>query len=58
MSTEERRISMPEKQQKMIEFILEIMPNVKRIIDFATEDQIQALYEQAHAKLNYQLELI
>ena len=40
--------NMPEKQ-KMIDFILEIMP---------TDDQLIRLYEQAQDKLNYQLDLI
>lgn len=48
---------MPEKQ-KMIDFILEIMPNVKLIVELATDDQLVRLYEQAQDKLNYQLDLI
>ena len=49
--------NMPEKQ-KMIDFILEIMPNVKLIVELATDDQLIRLYEQAQYKLNYQLDLI
>lgn len=49
--------NMPEKQ-KMIDFILEIMPNVKLIVELATDDQLVRLYEQAQDKLNYQLDLI
>ena len=48
---------MPEKQ-KMIDFILKIMPNVKLIVELATDDQLVRLYEQAQDKLNYQLDLI
>jgi len=49
--------NMPEKQ-KMIDFILEIMPNVKLIVELATDDQLIRLYEQAQDKLNYQLDLL
>lgn len=39
-----------------IEYILEIMPNVSKIIKLATEDQIEKLYEQAQEK--FQMNLI
>lgn len=42
-------------QQEKIDFILEIMPNVSKILSFATEDQIDKLVEQAKQKFDYEL---
>jgi len=43
-------------QEGKIEFILEVMPNVERIISLATQEQIELLYKQAHEKLDFVLE--
>ncbi|MGX6962459.1 hypothetical protein [Vagococcus xieshaowenii] len=42
--------------KKKIEFILTIMPNVAKIIDHATEEQVDKLYQQAQEKFDYELE--
>lgn len=42
-------------KQEKIEYILEIMPNVAKIIKFATDEQIDKLLEQAKAKFDYDL---
>lgn len=39
-----------------IEYILEVMPNVSKIIKFAEDKDIENLYEQARSK--FQMELI
>lgn len=41
--------------KEKIEFILEVMPKVEKIIGFATEDQIDKLFIQAQQKLDYEL---
>lgn len=42
-------------EKKKIDFILEVFPNVSKILDCATEDNLTKLYEQAKTKLTYQL---
>lgn len=42
-------------KQEKIDFVLEIMPNVSKIIKFSTEDQLEKLVEQAKEKLDYEL---
>lgn len=44
-------------KEEKIEFILEVTPNLSIIIKYATDEQIDRLYEDAHARLNYALEL-
>ncbi len=43
-------------KEEKIEYILEVTPNVSKIIRFVTEDQIESLYEQAQQK--FQMNLI
>lgn len=43
------------KEEKIV-YILEITPNVSKIIKFATDDQVENLYEQAQRK--FQMNLI
>ena len=42
-------------KKEKIEYILEIMPNVSKIIKHATDDQIESLYFQAQKKLEIEL---
>ena len=43
-------------KEEKIEYILEVMPNVSKIIKHATDDQIDNLFEQAQNK--FQMNLI
>lgn len=40
-------------KQEKIEFILEVTPNLSKIIKFATEEQIDRLVEDAKKKLDF-----
>ena len=42
-------------KEEKIEFILEVMPKVEKIIKFATEEQIEKLYEQGELKIELNL---
>lgn len=43
--------------EEMIEFILEVTPQLSLIIKHATEEQVEHLYQEAHDKLNYALDI-
>lgn len=43
-------------KQEKIDFILEVSPNMKKIIAFATDDQIDQLVEDTKKKMSYQIE--
>lgn len=38
-------------KQEKIEFILEVTPNLSKIIKFATDEQVDRLFEEAQKKL-------
>lgn len=44
-------------KQEKIEFILEVTPQLSIIIKYATDEQIDHLYQEAHDKLNYALNI-
>ncbi|MFL2071195.1 hypothetical protein ACEN32_02660 [Marinilactibacillus psychrotolerans] len=43
------------EQQEKIDFILEVSPNLKRIIRFATAEQIDNLVKDAQYKMDHQI---
>lgn len=47
---------MNQTAKEKIEFILAVMPNVEKIIKFATEKQINQLVQQAQEKLEHELD--
>ncbi|MFL2116306.1 hypothetical protein ACEN4P_01590 [Marinilactibacillus psychrotolerans] len=43
------------EQQEKIEFILEVSPNLKKIIKFVTPEQIDNLVKDAQYKMDHQI---
>ena len=43
------------EQKEKIEFILEVSPNLEKIIKFANDDQIDNLVKDAQYKLDHQI---
>ena len=44
-------------KQEKVDFILEVTPQLSIIIKYATDEQIDHLYQEAHDKLNYALDI-
>lgn len=41
--------------KKKLDFILEVFPHVQKILPFATEDNLEKLFEQAKQRLEVEL---
>ncbi|WP_368264771.1 hypothetical protein [Enterococcus innesii] len=41
--------------KEKLDFIKTVFPNVEKIIPFATEDNLEKLFEQAQQKVDYEL---